>query len=121
MKSLEELEQLRNKAKAKMLIRLNDEYKYKVEVVMGTTGIKAGAKDVMHKFMEEVEKQGANAIVSQKSNKLFPGNPVTVRVVEGDVKTLYENINLENVSEIVASHLINGTTVSKYVVKEANG
>jgi NADP-reducing hydrogenase subunit HndB len=51
MKSLEELKELRDKAKSELSIRDKD-YLAKIEVAMSTCGITAGARDVLNAALD---------------------------------------------------------------------
>ena len=71
MKSLEELMALRDAAKAKMTAREDSTAVTRVVVGMATCGIAAGARPVMNRFSEEIEK--ATKVVV---DHLVNGNPV---------------------------------------------
>ena len=58
MKSLAELQALRDKMKDQMGIRGDDSKNIRVVVGMATCGIAAGARPVLHAFTEEVAKRG---------------------------------------------------------------
>ena len=55
MKSLAELNAIRDKAKANMNIREDNEYTTRVLVGMATCGIAAGARPVLSTLVEEVD------------------------------------------------------------------
>ena len=66
MKSLAELEQLRNKTLARVNLRKEDDNSIRVVVGMATCGIAAGARPVMKAIMDEIEKRNvANCYVTQ--------------------------------------------------------
>lgn len=52
MKSIEDLKRIREEAKAKMSMRLESDYKYRVVVGMATCGIAAGARPVLNTLVE---------------------------------------------------------------------
>lgn len=57
MKSLAELNAIRDKAKANMNIREDNEYTTRVLVGMATCGIAAGAKPVLTALVDEIARQ----------------------------------------------------------------
>lgn len=56
MKSLEELKAIREKTKAEISLR-DDKHDFRIVVGMATCGIAAGARPVMHAFVEELNKK----------------------------------------------------------------
>ena len=66
MKTLAELEAIRDKAREKMNIRNNNSEAIRVVVGMATCGIAAGARPVLNAFAEEVAKRRLeNVVVNQ--------------------------------------------------------
>ena len=66
MKSLKELEEIRNRAQSSMNLRKDHDDNIRIVVGMATCGIAAGARPVLAAFVEEVEKRGLkNVVVSQ--------------------------------------------------------
>ena len=66
MKTLEELMALRDAARAKMTVREDSSEITRIVVGMATCGIAAGARPVMNKFTEEIEKRNlTNVTVTQ--------------------------------------------------------
>ena len=58
MKSLEELNAIRNKVRARVDLRSEDENQTRVVVGMATCGIAAGARPVLNALAEEVAEKG---------------------------------------------------------------
>ena len=73
MKSLAELEAIRNNAKSNMNVRTNTEGK-KVLVGMATCGIAAGARPVLQAFVEEVAKIGKYFVADSSFSALDVGD-----------------------------------------------
>lgn len=118
MKSLEELRALKEKTKAEMNLR-NEQNGLRVVVGMATCGIAAGARPVMNTFVEEIAKrQLSNVKVTMTGCiglcKLEP----IVEVIDpsGDTVT-YVKMDAQKAARVVAEHLVNGKIVSEYTIK----
>lgn len=118
MKSLEELRALKEKTKAEMNLR-NEQNGFRVVVGMATCGIAAGARPVMNAFVEEVAKRQLNNVKVTMTGciglcKLEP----IVEIVDPDGnKVTYVKMDAERAVRIVAEHLVNGKVVSEYTIK----
>ena len=117
MKTREELQAIRKKAKEKMKFRTTGN-KIKVVVGMGTSGIAMGAREVMKAFIEEIEKNNLkNVILSQTGEK---GNssmePLVDIIQEGKPTITYGYVSPEKVKKIVKYHLIEGKPLDDLVV-----
>ena len=62
MKTLAELQAIRDKAREKMTVRGNNEEAIRVVVGMATCGIAAGARPVLNAFVDEVAKRHLNNV-----------------------------------------------------------
>ena len=62
MKTLAELQAIRDKAREKMTVRDNNEEATRVVVGMATCGIAAGARPVLNAFVDEVAKRHLNNV-----------------------------------------------------------
>lgn len=122
MKSLAELEEIRKKALEQVSLRDKNK-SYRIVVGMATCGIAAGARPVMHAFMEEVKKRNLNNV-----NVIMTGcigvcrlEPV-VEVInpEGD-KVTYVKMTAEKAARIVAEHIVNGRVCTEYTIGAAEG
>ena len=118
MKSLEELRALKEKTKAEMNLR-NEQNGLRVVVGMATCGIAAGARPVMNAFVEEVAKRQLNNVKVTMTGciglcKLEP----IVEIVDPDGnKVTYVKMDAEKAVRVVAEHLVNGKVVSEYTIK----
>jgi NADP-reducing hydrogenase subunit HndB len=123
MKSLKELEEIRNKTLSQIDIRKKGEG-IRVVIGMATCGIAAGARPVLNAFVEEVAKRKlSNVMVSQTgcigACRLEP----MVEVYASDKeKVTYVKVSPDMVGRIVAEHIVNGNPVTEYTVgyHEAN-
>lgn len=118
MKSLAELQALRDKARANMGIREEKTDGTRVVVGMATCGIAAGARPVLSALVEEVAKEKLEEIVVTQAGciGICQYEPV-VEVFEPDKpKTTYVKMTPEKAIKIVHQHLMNGNVVTEYTI-----
>ncbi|MCX7885957.1 MAG: (2Fe-2S) ferredoxin domain-containing protein [Verrucomicrobiae bacterium] len=118
--NLEQLKQLREKAKKQIALREGAK-KYRVVVSMGTSGIAAGAREVMKTMLDEIEKRGIEGVEVAVTGEIgmVDAEPV-VRVEEaGGEKTTYARVDPEIARQIVAQHLEKGQKVQHAAVGKA--
>jgi len=92
--------------------------KYRVVVSMGTSGIAAGAREVMKTMLDEIEKRGLEDVEVRVTGEvgLEDVEPV-VRIEEaGGEKTTYARLDTEKAKKIVAEHLEKGKKVENLAV-----
>ncbi len=118
MKSLAELEAIRERTLGKVSLRKDSEDGTRVVVGMATCGIAAGARPVMLKFMEEIQKRNLqNVTVSQTGCiGMCRLEPMLDVLVPGKEKVTYVKVTPEMVARIVAEHLVNGQPISEYCI-----
>ena len=118
MKSLAELNAIRDKAKANMNIREDNEYTTRVLVGMATCGIAAGARPVLTAFVEEVNRRGLKDVVVTQAGciGMCKLEPIVEVFQPGKEKVTYVKMTPEKVSRIVTEHLVNGSPVTEYTV-----
>ena len=119
MKTLAELQAIRDKARAQIGIREEDKDAIRVLVGMATCGIAAGARPVLNAFVEEVAKRNMTekvAVTQTGCIGICQYEPV-VEVFEPDgSKTTYVKMTPEKVARIVTEHLVNGKAVEEYTI-----
>lgn len=117
MKTLEELKAIREKAQQEMKLRAS-EYRIKVIVGMGTSGIAMGARDVMKTFLEEISMRSLkDVVVTQTGEKgLSSMEPVVDVLEEGKPKVTYGQMTPDKARRVVVEHIVNGKVVTDYVV-----
>ena len=119
MKTLQELEAIRQKTLQRISLRKEDkEEAFRVVVGMATCGIAAGARPVLLTFMEEIERRNLrNITVSQTGCIGMCRLEPMVDVIQPDGKKVtYVNLTPEKVRMIVADHLANGHPVHEYTI-----
>jgi (2Fe-2S) ferredoxin len=117
MKTLAELRKIREKAQHNMNLRESN-YRIKIVVGMGTSGIAMGAREVMKAILEEVAKRNlTDVLVTQTGEKgLSSMEPVVDVIEEGKATITYGNITPEKARKIVAEHIVNGKVVNDFVI-----
>lgn len=117
MKSLAELEAIRNKVAGSVTLR-KDDHAVRIVVGMATCGIAAGARPVMNAFMEEASKRGLEHVAVTQTGciGLCRLEPIVEVYVPGEEKVTYVKMNPEKAKEVVSEHIVNGRVVSKYTI-----
>ena len=123
MKSIAELEAIRQKTLEKVSVRKDADDGIRVVVGMATCGIAAGARPVMLAFVEEINKRNLqNVTVSQTGCiGMCRLEPMVDVIVPGQEKATYVKLTPEMVSRIVAEHIVNGRPVTEYTIGAAEG
>ena len=118
MKTLAELQAIRDKAGEKMTVRDNNEEATRVVVGMATCGIAAGARPVLNAFVDEVAKRHLNNVTVTQTGciGMCQLEPIVEVFVPGKEKVTYAKVSPEKVARIVADHLVNGNVVAEYTV-----
>lgn len=118
MKSLAELQEIRNRALNQVNLRKEREDGIRVVVGMATCGIAAGARPVLSAFLKEVEKRNlANVTVTQTGCiGMCRLEPIVEVYVPGKEKVTYVHMTEEKVARVVAEHIINNQPVTEYTV-----
>ena len=118
MKSLAELQAIRDKARSQIDIRGDKEGAVRVLVGMATCGIAAGARPVLNSFVDEIAKRGLkNVIVTQTGCiGICQYEPVVEVMEPGKEKVTYVKMTPEKAVKVVNDHLVNGNVVTEYTI-----
>lgn len=121
MKSLAELQLLRDQMRDKLSIRNSNESTTRVVVGMATCGIAAGARPVLAALVDEVGKrQLKNVVVTQTGCIGVCRLEPIVEVYEpGKEKVTYVKMTAEKAVKVVSDHLANGSIVDAYTIGAA--
>ncbi|MEA4890247.1 MAG: (2Fe-2S) ferredoxin domain-containing protein [Clostridiaceae bacterium] len=108
MKSLAELDAIRQKAKADLSAR--SEGGRKVVVGMATCGIAAGARPVMNALVEELRVRSVHDVSVTMTGCIGVCRlePIVEVIEENGEKTTYVKMDAAKARRVVAEHLING-------------
>ena len=118
MKSLAELQAIRDKVKNSVVIRENNDIDYRIAVGMATCGIAAGARPVLNAASEEVAKRGLhNVMVTQTGCIGICKFEPVVEVFDTDgKKTTYVKMTAEKMVRVINDHIVNGNVVTEYTI-----
>lgn len=117
MKSLEDLERVRQEARERIRLREGGQ-DVRVVVGMGTCGIAAGARDVTSAFLEEIASRSLkNVTVTQTGCVgLCEYEPLVDVYLPGQAKVTYTYVTPEKARQIVAQHIVNGRPVTQWTL-----
>ncbi len=118
MKTLEELMALRDAAKAKMTARDDSTALTRVVVGMATCGIAAGARPVLNKFTEEIEKRNLTGVTVAQTGCIGMSQyePIVEVTAPGKEKVTYVLMTPEKAAKVVVDHLVNGNPGVEYTM-----
>lgn len=118
MKSLAELQAIKEKMRDKVVIREGGTEK-RVVVGMATCGIAAGARPVLNTIVEQVNEQGLmNSVTVTQTGciGICQYEPV-VEVYEADKeKVTYVKVDADKAKRIVEEHLKGGKVINEYTI-----
>ena len=120
MKSLAELQAIKNKMRDKVVLREGSN-SIRVVVGMATCGIAAGARPVLNAFVEEVNSTGLydKVTVSQTGCVgLCQYEPIVEIYEAGKEKVTYVKMTPEKAKTVVEKHLKNGEIVAEFTPAE---
>ena len=121
MKSLAELQAIRERMKDKIVLR-EGAGEIRVVVGMATCGIAAGARPVLNALVEEVSNSGLNGKVTVSQTGcvgLCQLEPIVEIYEGGKNKVTYTKMTPEKAKVVVEKHLKGGEVVTEYTVADA--
>ena len=122
MKSLAELQAIKEKMQGKVALREGSGDK-RVVVGMATCGIAAGARPVLNAFVEQVNAAGLTASVTVTQTGcigICQYEPVVEVFEAGKEKVTYVKMTADKVARVVEEHLKGGKPVAEYTIGSAN-
>lgn len=122
MKSIAELQEIRNRALNQVNLRKEREDGIRIVVGMATCGIAAGARPVLNAFVREVDaRKLSNVMVTQTGCiGMCRLEPIVEVYVPGQEKVTYVHMTEDKVARVVAEHIINNRPVTEYTVGGGN-
>ena len=115
IKSLADLKRIKEEVQSKMKLRENSdnpEQFVQVKVGMATCGIASGAKDTMKFFIEELEQQAVDAVVTQTGCMGYCYAEPTVEVtLPGKKPVVFGNVNRDRADQIIEAFFKKGEPV----------
>ena len=118
MKSLAELQAIKNKMKDRVVLRDGMDG-IRVVVGMATCGIAAGARPVLNAFVEGVNKENLENKVSVTQTGcigICQYEPVVEVFEPGKEKVTYVKMNPEKAQEVIEKHLKGGHVIGEYTI-----
>ena len=115
IKSLADLRKLKDEVQSKIKLRENSDNPdqvVQIKVGMATCGIASGAKDTMNYFIEELEQEAIDAVVTQTGCMGFCYAEPTVEVtLPNKEPVLFGHVRKEKVREIIDVYIKRGELV----------
>ena len=122
MKSLAELQAIKDRMKEKVVLREGTN-QVRVVVGMATCGIAAGARPVLNAFVEAVNENGLASEVTVSQTGcigICQFEPVVEIYEAGNVKTTYVKMTPEKAQTVVEKHLKGGNVVTEFTIADSN-
>ena len=118
MKSLAELQAIRNRMIEQVNMRKDDNIDTRIVVGMATCGIAAGARPVMLGFIEELKKRGIDNVTVAQTGcvGMCRLEPMVDVYVKGQEKVTYVHMSPDKVARVVTEHIVNGRPVDEYTI-----
>jgi (2Fe-2S) ferredoxin len=115
--NLEELKKIREKAQKDVELR-QKQARIRIVVGMGTSGIAAGARDVLKTFVEEIGRRNlTDVMVTQTGEKgLASQEPLVEVFEEGKPLVVYGNMSAEKAKRVIVEHVVNGNPVADFAL-----
>ena len=116
MKSLAELQAIREKTRLQLNLRHESPDNVSVKVGLATCGIEAGAREVICAFVDELEKRGIENVTVTAMGCIdkCDKEPVAVVEVPGEEKVTYVNMTPEKAVRVIEEHIVNKKVVAEY-------
>ncbi|MDR0982554.1 MAG: (2Fe-2S) ferredoxin domain-containing protein [Culturomica sp.] len=115
IKSLADLKKIRDNVQSKIELREkseNPEKSVQIKVAMATCGIAAGSKETMTYFIENLERNGIPAIVTQTGCMGYCFAEPTVEITKpGEEPVVFGHVTPHKAEEIIQKYLKNGELV----------
>lgn len=115
IKSLEELKRIREEAQKDLRVRT--ETGTRIIIGMGTCGIAAGARDVMHAILKELERRDIEAHVETVGCiGMCAKEPLVDIEQAGKPRVTYANVTPEMVPRLIEEHLVHGRVIQEWAL-----
>lgn len=117
MKSLKELEEIRNRALSQIDLRKKGEG-VRIVVGMATCGIAAGARPVLSALVEEVARRKLSNVTVSQTGCIGACRlePMVEVYSPNNEKVTYVKVSPQMAGRIVAEHIVNGNPVTEYTI-----
>ncbi|HHV11543.1 MAG TPA: (2Fe-2S) ferredoxin domain-containing protein [Clostridiales bacterium] len=123
LKSMEELQKIREAAKAKIDLRATAESEDRIiiRVGMATCGIASGARETMRAIIDEIARQNIpNISVTQTGCMGYCAEEPIIEVISKDMPSvIYGHVDEERAREIVKEHIMNGRLLQNAIIAKS--
>lgn len=119
MKSLAELQAIKERMQNNVMLRSNDGAEtIRVVVGMATCGIAAGARPVLNAFLKEIEDRRLSNVVCTQTGciGICRYEPVVEITTPDGVKTTYVKMDEDKVAKVVTEHIVNNKIVREFTI-----
>lgn len=118
MKSLKELEAIRDRMRQTVNTRESDNNTIRVVVGMATCGISAGARPVLNAIVEELARENVAGVQVTQTGciGICQYEPVVEVYEPGKEKVTYVKMTPEKAIRMVHHHLMKGEPVQDYII-----
>lgn len=109
IKSLADLRKIKDDVQTKIRLREKSEHpenRIQIKVAMATCGIAAGSKDTMNYFLDHLEENGIDAVVTQTGCMGYCYAEPTVEITKpGKEPIVFGGVNCQRAEEIIQKYL----------------
>jgi NADP-reducing hydrogenase subunit HndB len=118
--NLEELRKLRDRAQRDIALR-GGHKEYRITVSMGTSGIAAGAREVMRALLDEIERHELDNVEVRTTGSLGLDDvePVLTLEKEGEEPVTYGNLDAASARLVITDHIVRGKRLDQYLIGKA--
>ncbi len=122
MKTLADLQKIREDMQRKISIRNENDSDIRVVVGMATCGIAAGARPVLAAMVEEVGRRNLQHVMVTQTGCIGVCRlePIVEVFEPGKEKVTYVKMTPEKAIRVVAEHLVNSNIVDEYTIGAAD-
>ncbi|MGL4338474.1 MAG: (2Fe-2S) ferredoxin domain-containing protein [Turicibacter sp.] len=117
MKTLQELEQIREKTLKNLQVRNHENNQTRLVVGMGTCGISAGARSVLSALVDEINARHLEgvSVIQTGCIGMCTLEPMFDVYHQGE-KTTYVHMTPEKAKRVVLEHLVNGQVIQEFAI-----
>lgn len=124
VKTLDDLRKMKDDLKNKMRLREkgdNPESIVQIKVSMATCGIASGAKEIMDYFIEELDNQNIDAVITQTGCMGYCYAEPTIEITRpGEIPLVFGFVNKAKASEIIEKYIKVGEMVDGVIPDSYN-
>lgn len=118
MKSLEDLQKMRDEQAKSLKLRIENNYQYTIIVSSSTHALMKGSRDTINTIIEALAKTDKIVKVMQDGH-IAPSDvdPIVEIYDQNDQKITYQQVDVNRAKEIVERHILQDTVIEEYVLK----